>query len=378
MRAYSLLLIFLICCNVQFCTGPPNQFTHTIVATEPGKFHGWPANNGIWIWGNEILVGFTQVAYAETGGHNIKEDSPQLSLLARSNDGGETWTMFDPENYVGDGGTKTELDHHIDFTRDGFAMRLFGATYHGTDDPEGGFFYSYDRGHTWSGPYDLGNMAGHPEFEGMILTPRTDYVVINDSTCLINITARIPDTGLSDKTACIRTTDGGLSFEFLSWVVPLSDPHRAAMPQTVQTGEDEFVLVSRRRVIEDRNDCWIDAYLSADGGRSWEFLSKVGVTGAHNGNPPALVRLDDGRLCCIYGNRTDRQIRGRYSRDNGNTWGEEFIIRDTFYTGEDQQDMKDLGYPRLVQRPDGQLVAIYYWATEENPEQYIAATIWEP
>jgi hypothetical protein len=40
--------------------------------------------------------------------------------------------------------------------------------------------------------------------------------------------------------------------------------------------------------------------------------------------------------------------------------------------------MKDLGYPRLVQRPDGKLVAMYYWATKENPEQHIAASIWQP
>ena len=26
---------------------------------EVGRFAGWPANNGIWQWGNEILVGFS-------------------------------------------------------------------------------------------------------------------------------------------------------------------------------------------------------------------------------------------------------------------------------------------------------------------------------
>jgi hypothetical protein len=38
-------------------------FRHTIVAFEEGRFHGWPANNGVWVWGNEILVGFTQTGY---------------------------------------------------------------------------------------------------------------------------------------------------------------------------------------------------------------------------------------------------------------------------------------------------------------------------
>ena len=29
-----------------------------IVHKQAGRFGGWPANNGIWSWGNEIVVGF--------------------------------------------------------------------------------------------------------------------------------------------------------------------------------------------------------------------------------------------------------------------------------------------------------------------------------
>jgi hypothetical protein len=102
----------------------PQNIQHTIVAKEQGWFHGWPANNGIWIWENEILVGFTRVEYASTSGHNIKEDAPQLSWLARSTDGGHSWTFFDPDNYVGDGGTKSKLEKSINFKNPGFAMRI--------------------------------------------------------------------------------------------------------------------------------------------------------------------------------------------------------------------------------------------------------------
>jgi len=38
----------------------------------------------------------------------------------------------------------------------------------------------------------------------------------------------------------------------------------------------------------------------------------------------------------------------------------------------------DLGYPRLVQKPDGKPVVIYYWATAKKPQHHIAATIWRP
>jgi hypothetical protein len=32
---------------------------HVIVYKQPGRFCGWPANNGAWSWDNEILVCFT-------------------------------------------------------------------------------------------------------------------------------------------------------------------------------------------------------------------------------------------------------------------------------------------------------------------------------
>ena len=92
-------------------------------------------------------------------------------------------------------------------------------------------------------------------------------------------------------------------------------------------------------------------------------------------NPPATVRLADGRIACAYGDRQVREIRGRYSSDQGATWGPEFVIRDGFGSLDDDPD---LGYVRLVQRTDGRLVAMYYWATPEHPQQHIAASIWTP
>ena len=34
--------------------------THVKVYCEAGRFGGWPANHGIWSWGNEILVGYSR------------------------------------------------------------------------------------------------------------------------------------------------------------------------------------------------------------------------------------------------------------------------------------------------------------------------------
>ncbi|KEF41196.1 MAG: hypothetical protein ER33_12585 [Cyanobium sp. CACIAM 14] len=136
------------------------------------------------------------------------------------------------------------------------------------------------------------------------------------------------------------------------------------------------LLTTIRRGAPRGEICWIDLYRSADRGRSWALAARVAETGTANGNPPALVRLEDGRLCCVFGERDQRRLIARFSDDEGCPWGEERVLRDDFHA--DRHDDPDLGYPRLTQRADGQLLTVYYWATRELPPQQIAATIWSP
>ena len=63
--------------------------------------------------------------------------------------------------------------------------------------------------------------------------------------------------------------------------------------------------------------------------------------------------------------------RKKISADNGRTWGEEIHIRDDACSG-------DIGYTRTVQRADGRLVTVYYYATPDVPHQHIVATVWQP
>jgi len=236
------------------------------------------------------------------------------------------------------------------------------------------FWYSYDRGHTWKGPHNFGDLMNDPKLAGKEFTARTDYTVNGPDDCLVFLSATPGESG-RDFTFTARTTDGGRTFDFVSWIVSPTDPHRGVMPTTVRCSDTQLVTVVRRRQGHGQ-PCWVDAYVSHDNGKSWSFLSKVGDAGVHNGNPPALVRMKDGRLCCVYGNRSRKQMIARLSSDEGATWGPEVILRDDFQV--DSFDDRDFGYPRLVQRPNGKLVAIYYWATKDHPQQHIAATIWSP
>jgi len=70
---------------------------HVIVYHEEERFGGWPANYGIWSWGNEILTGFSRGYYKDLGDrHHIDRERPEEHWLARSRDGGETWELTNP------------------------------------------------------------------------------------------------------------------------------------------------------------------------------------------------------------------------------------------------------------------------------------------
>jgi photosystem II stability/assembly factor-like uncharacterized protein len=365
--------------------GKPSPISHAIAAGKQGRFYAWPANNGVWTWqdGKEILVGFCDGEFIVKKSHNIvgNPDSPVGidSLLTRSLDGGKTWAVETPANFVGKVMDLKESPGQIRFDHPDFAMRVVGRGYHGSDDPAGSFFFSLDRGKTWQGPFHFGDLMKDPALSGMEFTGRTAYLINSADSCLLFLSARAKKNGSGRDKACVaETTDGGKTFRFVSWIVPLGDPHRAVMPAPARLSDGSIAVSLRRRdpKAPGTASCWVDCYGSKDNGRTWTFLSRVGETGAKNGNPPGMTLLKDGRLACAYGDRNRGKMYARLSADGGKTWGDEFVIRDDFK--DDQFKDGDFGYPRLVQNHRGELVATYYWASSENPHQHIAATLWAP
>jgi hypothetical protein len=340
---------------------PPGQMEHVIVFQVPGRFAAHPANRGVWIWGNEILVGFKHAVYQDKpGAHSRDESQPQIMTSARSLDGGRTWKEDDPEKFRGHLREAAPSPGGIRFTHPDFALRIEREN----------FLYSNDRGRTWKGPYKIAGIDH-------ALTSRTDYLVNGPGDVFLFFSAQHPEVragNYKDRAFMARTTDGGKTFKFVSWMTHEPVSTRSVMSSTVRVSASELVSVLRRR--DDSRNNWIDAYASTDNGATWKFRSKVADTDrpdtGHNGNPPALVRLRNGRLVVAYGYRSPPfGIRARVSDDNGVTWGRELVLRDDARTW-------DIGYPRMVERPDGKVVTIYYITTEKDPEQHIAATIWDP
>jgi hypothetical protein len=353
---------------------PPAVLRNVVVYYERGRFAGWPANHGMWAWGNEILVGFSRGYDKDRGRfHHIDHDRPEEFLLARSKDGGATWSVEEPRPpgaLIGTPGMRhgllppnsptehpVELDERIDFRHPGFAMTV---RMENTNSGVSRYYYSYDRGTMWRGPYRL------PLFDQKGVMGRTDYIIDGPDRCLLFLTASKAN-GREGRPFCAGTTDGGRTWQFLSFIGPQPAGY-AIMPSTVRISPTHLVTTIRR---QDSPQSWIDAYASHDDGRSWSYLSRP-EPDTGEGNPPSLLRLPDNRLCLTYGVRAPPfGIRARLSGDGGRTWGGAITLRD-------DGSSTDLGYVRSVVRPDGNLVAVYYYSDRTRPERYIAATIWNP
>lgn len=337
---------------------------HVIVCAETGRFAAWPANGGLWSWGNEILVGFSRGYYlAKAEKHSIEKNRPAAPVQARSLDGGETWRLEEAAPDTSADAPLSRAPGDVDFTAAGFALKCAGDR----------FWLSADRGHAWRGPYRL--LDFHSP-----LTARTDVLVLGARSLLLGLSAKAPgvQARLKDRAFFARTDDAGHSFQFQGWMTGAPLDTRSVMPTTVRSADGRLVSALRRRrdhathgdVLQDN---WVDVHESVDCGRTWTFLNKVADTadGRHNGNPPSLAALPDGRLAVAYGCRSKPYgIRARLSEDRGRTWGPELHLRDDARTW-------DMGYPRMAVLPDGRLLTIYYFTSAERPEQHIAATVWE-
>jgi hypothetical protein len=263
----------------------------------------------------------------------------------------------------GPGGKASQLTEPIDFLQPGFLM-----TFRMTDAQKGQswFFYSYDRGKTWKGPVDF------PTLDQKAIMARTDYVVNGKRDAMVFLTAA-KAAGGEGRTFMAQTKDGGLHWKFVAWTAPDPGEGFTIMPSTVRLSKTDLVTTVRHEDSQRKGPNWIDAYVSNNDGKDWQYLSRPAPdAGDHSGNPPSMVRLRDGRLAITYGHRSPPfEIRGRLSSDGGRTWSKEIVLRG-------DAGAWDIGYTRTVQRADGKLVTAYYWASQLMGERTIESTIWDP
>jgi hypothetical protein len=166
----------------------------------------------------------------------------------------------------------------------------------------------------------------------------------------------------------------GADFHFLTFITPKRDPfanadgdytttfrfggHRWFYPRGYMLADGRMLCVLRSQR-DPRGVMWTEIYSSDDGGRTWQFLSRVNDFGS----PGSLVVKKDGRLVMVYGYRLAPQgIRAKVSEDGGKTWGPELIVRD-------DGGSWDLGYPNAWETDDGKIGTIYYFNSKDDPVQ---------
>ncbi|MBL8595415.1 MAG: exo-alpha-sialidase, partial [Devosia sp.] len=205
---------------------------HLEIYRKAGEFVAWPANYGMWIWGDEVVVVFSQGFRGEQESLHARDKTrPFIGRQARSFDGGLTW-HDEPFTGTIPGGTSLSGDEHviealqsqpnivverdipvldqpIDFT-DPETIVMCART--GLDRGSISWFYvSRDRARSWQGPYRLGDF-GLPG-----VSARTDIVPLGQHDALFLLTA-VKANGDEGRIFAARTRDGGRSFSFESFV----------------------------------------------------------------------------------------------------------------------------------------------------------------
>jgi hypothetical protein len=366
---------------------PAKSIEHVAVYRKPGRFAGWPANYGMWSWGDEILIVFTEGAFKnQPVGHKRDKSQPFTTLQGRSLDGGVVWSIeafngctpanrglsadehMESDLQIGDPyeweNPPIPLPEGIDFTDPDNVVMVARTTCKGVPGGVYSWFHvSKDCCRSWAGPYSFTGLDS-----SLMLASRTDILPLDSGHALFLITAQ-KSNGEEGRVLCAETRNGGQSFRFLSWLNHGEPTGFEIMPSSLLYPNGR-VLTAVRAYSEDKVGT-IKMYESVDAGNSWNTLAPAVESMVGYSNPPALVRLGSGRICLLYGCRSHPfSIRARISDDEGKTWSDDIVLRD------DGGDF-DIGYPRAVLRADGKVVTGYYYNTHTDEERFIAATIWD-
>ena len=143
-----------------------------------------------------------------------------------------------------------------------------------------------------------------------------------------------------------------------------------ASPEGRRFCEPHAIEVDGTVILQIRDDVEFTIFQceSTDGGRTWTEPRCLNI---EKGSPPHLLRHSNGTLISVYGRRKEPfGQRVMFSRDNGETWDVDYILRD-------DAPCDDLGYPATVELKDGSLLTVYYQKESKEGPCVIMQSIWQ-
>jgi hypothetical protein len=244
---------------------------------------------------------------------------------------------------------------------------------------------SNDQGETWSDPIPV-NVR--PLKHGGC---RLGCWQLSNGSILMGLYGRIrgygeEGEGETTRSALMRSDDCGFNWEYYSTLA-----YDAASiidfeePALLELEDGRFVCFMRTHV-NPSSDAKNMAYvISEDKGFSWSLPIWTNIWGY----PAELIRLIDGRYLMVYGyRRPPYGVKGVISED-GIHWDDvdSFFIRKGGVpekVGAERPGVlnphnvgvyQHIGYPSVVQIPDGTIVASYHeWDNAPDPMQYVLCT----
>lgn len=149
--------------------------------------------------------------------------------------------------------------------------------------------------------------------------------------------------------AAASSTDDGKSWELLG-AIPFPETLGncgVCEPHAVERTDGSLLAMIR---VEGDGIKGLYRSVSTDGGATWSQAAPTGIEGL----PAHLLRCSNGAIVLSYGWRSAPYgERVRVSYDDGETWGEEIVLRD-------DGESWDLGYPSTAECRDGSMFTVYY------------------
>ncbi len=333
------------------------KLKHSFVAYGEDLFFAWPANNGMWRFGDELFVGFSEGRhkYNGHGFHAFDHDFPLKLVFARLTPGGQ-WELERPELP----GVVSEPPLYSGKLNPGSAGEgLYFSSSGVSGEATSWFYVTSDGGRTWTGPWRV------PDFGMKGVAMRTDYIV-SDGSYILGMTGVKPDG--EEGTAFAAKLDSDGQWSFLGHIGgPLPKGEFRIMPSLAKLPSGRLVALTRRaaETDDDVGRSQIECFVSDDGGRLWSHTSDLCVAegDASGGSPAALCTTKDGTVFAVFCRRAEP--RGIYlsSTRDGLHWSAPIPLRTS-------QGNTDIGYPRVAVR-DNSLYAVYYYNFGEEEPRFI-------